>query len=308
MIFAEKLTKKFDDFTAVNNVSLSVNSGEVLILLGPNGAGKTTTVRMLTSILRPTSGSARVAGYDVTTEAEKVRANVGVLTEHHGLYARMNAVEYLEFFGNLYGLSRERIHDRMGRLLEEFGLNSVRKKRLGEYSKGMRQKLALVRALLHDPPVLIFDEPTSAMDPESARLVRSVIATLRSSDRTILLCTHNLAEAEALADRVAIIQQGRIIQQDTQLNLKRKLLGPPLFEARFARPFDGRLLNLPVDLQPAERGDNFLRFQIADPDRDNPRLLRLLLQEQEGLVSFQPVPTTLEQAYLAAVAQEGDHD
>ncbi len=172
MITAEGLTKSFDDFLAVDRVSLEVLPGQVLVLLGQNGAGKTTTVRMLTSILRPSAGRASVAGFDVVKQADKVRASVGVLTEHHGLYGRMNAEEYLQFYGSLYGLDLKTVSRRMDELLGRFGLAPARKKRLGEYSKGMRQKLALVRAIIHDPPVLLLDEPTSAMDPESARMVR----------------------------------------------------------------------------------------------------------------------------------------
>ncbi|RPJ49294.1 MAG: ABC transporter ATP-binding protein, partial [Chloroflexi bacterium] len=181
MIVAEELSKYFDSFLAVDRVSLDVQPGQVLVLLGQNGAGKTTTVRMLTSILQPSSGRAWVAGYDVVKQAEKVRASVGVLTEHHGLYARMNSIEYLEFFACLYRLRPVDVRPRIHELLERFGLSQAGKKRLGEYSKGMRQKLALVRAILHDPPVLLLDEPTSAMDPESSRLVRDSIKMLRGA-------------------------------------------------------------------------------------------------------------------------------
>ena len=232
-IVTEGLTKQFDDFLAVDDVNLQVPVGELLVLLGPNGAGKTTTVRMLTSLLRPTKGCARIAGYDVVEEAAKVRSMVGVLTEHHGLYKRMNAHEYLTFFGELYGLSKTDSAARFLPLLEKFGLADVGKKRLGEYSKGMRQKLSLVRALINDPPVLLLDEPTSAMDPESSRMVRNAITGLKRDDRTIILCTHNLNEAEELADQVAIIQRGRIILNDYLASVKQKLLGHRVFEARF---------------------------------------------------------------------------
>ena len=186
MIEAEGLTKYFDTFLAVDNVSLHVEKGDILVLLGPNGAGKTTTVRMLTSILRPTQGWAKIAGFDVISQSSQVRASVGVLTEHHGLYGRMNADEYLEFFGRLYGLNLNQSRPRINQFLEQFGLTSARKKRLGEYSKGMRQKLALVRTLLHEPPVILLDEPTSAMDPESAYTVREAIKTLKDNDRTLI--------------------------------------------------------------------------------------------------------------------------
>jgi ABC-2 type transport system ATP-binding protein len=201
MIFAENLSKQFDDLLAVDHINLDVADGQVLVLSWTKWRGKNYDSPMLTSVLRPTSGTARVAGYDVVTEANKVRASVGVLTEHHGLYGRMNAREYLQFYGSLYNLPSDLIEKRSSDLLTAFGLAYAARKRLGEYSKGMRQKLALVRAMLHEPPVLLLDEPTSAMDPESAKTVRDAIQKLRDSRRTILLCTHNLAEAEQLADQ-----------------------------------------------------------------------------------------------------------
>jgi ABC-2 type transport system ATP-binding protein len=301
MIIAEELSKRFDEFLAVDRVSLDVQPGQVLVLLGQNGAGKTTTVRMLTSILRPSGGRAWVAGYDVVEQAEKVRASVGVLTEHHGLYARMNAEEYLEFFGSLYGLKPAKVRPRIRQLLERFGLGQVGKKRLGEYSKGMRQKLALVRAILHDPPVLLLDEPTSAMDPESSHLVRDSIQSLRGAGRTILLCTHNLFEAEELADKVAIIRLGRIILNDTLENVKQELLGPVEYEARLACALDDWTPDLPAGIELRERGDHWLRFRVGDPQVQNPHLIRCLLDQHLPVVSFQEVPRSLEQAFLQAV-------
>jgi ABC-2 type transport system ATP-binding protein len=220
MIEAEGLSKQFDDFLAVDEVHLKVNAGEVLALLGPNGAGKTTTVRMLTSVLKPTRGWARVAGHDVVKEAAGVRASVGVLTEQHGLYERMPAREYLDFFGKLYKMETAARRERIRSLMEGFGLDPDDHRPTGEYSKGMRQKLALARAMVHNPPVLLLDEPTSAMDPESARLVRDSIHGLRNANRAIIICTHNLPEAEELADQIAIIRKGRIIIQGTSSELK----------------------------------------------------------------------------------------
>ncbi len=307
MIYAEALTKKFDEFTAVRGINLDVKTGQVLILLGPNGAGKTTTVRMLTSILRPTSGRAVIAGYDVVTQAEQVRARVGVLTEHHGLYGRMNAVEYLHFFGQLYSLDSKTIRKRTDDLLERFGLNFARKKRLGEYSKGMRQKIALVRAMLHEPNVLLLDEPTSAMDPESARLVRNAIASLKTSERTIMLCTHNLLEAQELADQVAIIRHGAIIEQGTPEALKTRLLGEPEFEVALASNIEGwRPPDLPGICWLGVE-ENRLRFSIVNPEENNPKLLRYLLDQGLAVTTFAPVSRSLEQAYLTAVTREVDH-
>ena len=303
MIHAEDLTKKFDNFLAVNVVNLRVLPGQVLVLLGPNGAGKTTTVRMLTSILKPTRGRAFVAGYDVVREAEQVRFNIGVLTEHHGLYARMNAQEYLEFFGKLYRLELKQIRQRAEELLHRFGLLNDRFRRLGEFSKGMRQKLALVRALLHDPPVLLLDEPTSAMDPESARVVRDAITSLRSNDRTIMLCTHNLLEAEELADQVAIIRSGRIVLCDTLENIKQNILGPAEFQATFSRSVDGWSADLPEGVVLTERGENWLRFRVQNPSGVNPTLLRMLSTQME-VVTFQEIPRSLEKAYLEVMRRE----
>ncbi len=308
MIVAEELTKWFDDFLAVDRVSLNVQPGQVLVLLGQNGAGKTTTVRMLTSILQPSSGKAWVAGYDVTRQADKVRASVGVLTENHGLYGRMSAEEYLEFFGSLYGMPHSSLRPRIRALLERFGLDEVGKKRLGEFSKGMRQKLALVRAILHDPPVLLLDEPTSAMDPQSARLVRDSIQSLRTTGRTFLLCTHNLAEAEELADKVAIIRLGRIIMNDTLENVKRQLLGPVEYEARLGGDLNGWIPTLPPGVELRAQGENWLRFRVDEPETMNPLLLRRLLDDRLPVISFQEVPRSLERAFLNAVGslEEGE--
>lgn len=303
MIEAENLTKKFEDFTAVDQIQLNVPSGQVLALLGPNGAGKTTTVRMLTSILRPTAGWARVAGYDVVRQADQVRASVGVLTENHGLYVRMNAEEYLLFFAQLYGLEPKQARVRFGQMLEKFGLGGARRKRLGEYSKGMRQKLALIRALLHDPPILLLDEPTSAMDPESARTVRDEIQGLRTSERTIILCTHNLTEAEELADQIAIIRSGRIIFNDTPKNLKLRLLGPLEYEVRLAGSLNGWLPEFPAGTQLVEKTEHSIRFQVEQPEISNPILIRQLQDHQFGIISVQEVSRSLEQAYLQAVSQ-----
>lgn len=300
MIQAEDLSKQFDQFWAVNGVDLNVAPGRVLVLLGPNGAGKTTTVRMLTSILRPTRGQARLAGYDVIREADRVRASVGVLTEHHGLYGRMNAQEYLEFYAGLYGLEPKYAAQRRTQLLEQFGLAADQHRRLGEYSKGMRQKLALVRALQHDPQVLLLDEPTSAMDPESARMVRDAIRSLRSGERTIMLCTHNLVEAEELADQVAIIRRGRIILNDTLEGIKLSLLGPAEYEVRLAGSVNGWAPAVP-GVAVTGQGEDWLRLRVANPKESNPELVRQLLQNELQVVTLQEVPRSLETVYLEAV-------
>lgn len=302
MIQADRLTKRFDNLIAVNGVSFNIPAGQILVLLGPNGAGKTTTIRMLTSILRPTSGSAQINGFDVVKDAAKVRQLVGVLTEHHGLYGRMSAVEYLDFYGQLYGLDKLTRKKRTDLLLEQFGLSQAGVKRLGEYSKGMRQKLALVRALLHEPPVLLLDEPTSAMDPESARTVKDAINSLRSADRTIILCTHNLVEAEALADQIAIIRLGKIILTGSPSDLKRDLLGPVEFRVKLALTFDDAPIQLPDGVRLTGKGPDWFSFTAEKPELANPQLLHLLLDKYNlPIVSVQEVSRSLEQVYIKAV-------
>ncbi len=302
MIETYDLSKQFRDFWAVQGLNLSVKQGQILALLGQNGAGKTTTVRMLTALLAPTRGSARVAGFDVTTRGKDVRASVGVLTEQHGLYLRMTGAEYLDFFGKIYRLDARTRRERSSYLLEYFGLAAAATKGIAEYSKGMRQKLALARALIHEPPVLLLDEPTSAMDPESARLVRDEIARLRSTQRTIVICTHNLAEAEALADIIAIIYRGRILMTGSLEELKQQVLGRAEYEARLAGPWEPDGLKVPAGVSLVQRSESFLRFRVDEPQAANPPLLQELAARRAPLVAFQEVPRSLEQVYLKVMA------
>jgi ABC-2 type transport system ATP-binding protein len=302
MIETHDLSKNFDDFKAVDGVTLTVKPGQILALLGQNGAGKTTTVRMLTALLHPTRGWAQVNGFDVVKQAADVRASVGVLTEQHGLYVRMTAQEYLDFFGQVYRLDPYTRKARIDYLLSYFGLSESAHQRAGEYSKGMRQKLALARALMHEPPVLLLDEPTSAMDPESARLVRDEIARLRSSQRTIVICTHNLAEAELLADIIAIIYRGRILLSGTLEELKRQILGPVEYEVQMSRPWEPGGLNLPEGVALSENNGSRLRFRVEQPEETNPVLLRQMAEAHAPVVTFQEVPRSLEQVYLKVMA------
>jgi ABC-2 type transport system ATP-binding protein len=303
MIQTEDLSKQFGDYWAVDGVSLDVYPGQVLALLGQNGAGKTTTVRMLTSVLAPTRGRARIAGFDVVQSPEMVRASVGVLTEQHGLYLRMTGREYLDFFGKVYRLDAAVRQKRSRDWMEYFGLAEVAKNPIGQYSKGMRQKLALARALIHEPPVLLLDEPTSAMDPESAQLVRTAIASLRTEQRTIIICTHNLVEAEMLATKIAIIYRGRILTSGTVEELKRNLLGSPEYEVRLRGKWPLGTLNLPVGITPLEAGETGPRFRVEDPQKSNPILLKELMKRGAEVVALQELPRTLEQVYLAAMAR-----
>lgn len=305
MIETYELTKDFGDFRAVDHLTLQVESGEVMAMLGPNGAGKTTTVRMMTSILKPSSGSAQVAGYSVIDQPELVRSNVGVLTEQHGLYERMQGLEYLDFFGRVYHLSSDERKKRSKALMERFGLGDALNKRLGEYSKGMKQKLALVRAMLHNPPVLLLDEPTSAMDPMSAKLVRDAIIELqRDEHRTFLITTHNLTEAQLLADRIAIIRHGRLIAIGTFDELARSFITEPIMELRV----NGRINGIEADLKPMvdveSVGINWLRYKVADPYVTNPMVMKKLVEWGVEVVTLSSTTQTLEDIYLQVVKED----
>lgn len=304
MIEATNLAKVFDTFRAVDGVNLHVEPGELLALLGPNGAGKSTTVRMLGAILRPSSGAASINGFDVVKEATEVRRCIGMLTEQPGLYPRMNGLEYLTFYGRLYGLGDGEIRRRADTLFDRFGMPGVSHKRLGVYSKGMRQKVGLMRAMLHNPPVLLLDEPTSAMDPYSARLVRDAIQLLRQDRRTIILCTHNLTEAEELADRVAMISQGKIVCCGTVVELKRQILGEPVFELRVDKDLRHEKEGIKALVDLKEASENTIRYRTPAPETVNPQIVRYVSTLGAGVVSLREVPQSLEEVYLTALGSD----
>ncbi len=303
LIQAQGLTRRFDRIVAVNQLDLEVNEGQVLALLGHNGAGKTTTVRMLASILRPTAGRATVAGLDVATEAAQVRRIVGHLTETPGLYGRMCAREYLDFFGELYGMPRWARQARAEELLKEFDLEEAASRRLSDYSKGMRQKVALIRAMLHSPRVLFLDEPTSGLDPAGAKQVRDAVARLRKRGHTVLLCTHNLYEAEFLSDCVAIIGRGKLLAMGTSETLKRRYLGAPLMEVRLARPLQAPWPQLDDLITVEAHGETYLRYRAEKPEVANPILLRRLDELNADVVTISHAPQSLEQVYLMLLGE-----
>jgi ABC-2 type transport system ATP-binding protein len=257
----------------------------------------------LTALLQPSRGWARVAGYDVVKNGHDVRASVGVLTEQHGLYMRMSANEYLDYFGQVYSLAPSARKTRSDNLLEYFGLAEAAHRRIGEYSKGMRQKLALARAMMHDPGVLLLDEPTSAMDPESARLVRDEIARLKSASRTIVICSHNLTEVEALADKIAIIYRGRILLQGTLEELKSQVLGAPEYEVRFSEAWDSAGLNLPEGVEMLSQTPTSFKVRVKRPGDLNPQILKMLSARSAPVMALQEEARTLEQVYLKVMTE-----
>jgi ABC-2 type transport system ATP-binding protein len=289
MIRAHGLGRRFGTFVAVEDVSLDVAYGTLLALLGPNGAGKTTTVRMLAGLLAPTRGSAHVAGCDITDDPAGVRARVGLVTDVPGLYEQMSPEAYLDFFGRLYGLAPGVRAKRIGDLLDMFDLGERRGDRMVTFSRGMQQKVALARALLHEPSVLFLDEPTAGLDPLAARAVRELILSMKHARRSIVLCTHDLDEAERLADQVAILHGGRIVALDTPANLR--LLGSPETRVRvtLAPPF------------PASVPSGVVEFSTPRPQERNPEVIADLVSAGARILSVTCTARSLEDVYAGAI-------
>ncbi len=230
----EDLTKVFNGFVAVNRVSLRIRRGTIFGLLGPNGAGKSTLLRMICTLLRPTSGRATVEGHDVVKEPNEVRRIIGVVQEKLLLYPVLTAQENLEFFGRLYGIPEREVRRRVMELLEEVKLEGFRDKPVGMFSSGMRQRLNIVRALIHEPRVLVLDEPTNALDPQSVRWVRDYVKRLKERGLTIIVTTHDMHEAEELSEELAIMDRGQILDVGPVQELKSKY-GAPTIEEVFLR-------------------------------------------------------------------------
>ncbi|MEJ2733188.1 MAG: ABC transporter ATP-binding protein [Anaerolineae bacterium] len=215
-IQVRNLTRDYTGLRAVDSISFSVEAGEIFGFLGPNGAGKTTTIKMLTGQLRPTSGSARVAGCDVVEERQQLKPKIGVVFEYQNIYERLSARDNLTFAARLYGVKRERVDQ----ILAQVGLADRARDKVKNYSNGMKQRLLVARALLHEPEILFLDEPTRGLDPNVARDIRAFVANLARQGVTVFLTTHYMEEADQLSDRVAILDQGRIVALDTPERLK----------------------------------------------------------------------------------------
>ena len=295
MIRTDKLTRRFGDITAVDDLHLEVAKGEVFGFLGPNGAGKTTTIRMLAALIAPTSGEAEVAGLRVGRDNRMIRQNVGVLTETPGLYKRLSALDNLVFFARLYGIREPQ--ERAERYLRLFELWNRRDDLAGTLSKGMRQKLAIARALLHEPQILFLDEPTASLDPEAAKVVRDLIETLSTKERTIFLCTHNLDEAERLCDRVALFKT-RLIAVGNPRELKERMYGRKTV-IHLVNPAPGieEALELPF-IKKIERVDNALVFSLANPETENPIIVRKLVEMGASVQYVNELKVSLEDLYL----------
>jgi len=301
MIKTENLTKKFntrpDDGTlAVDHLTLNVAEGEVFGFLGPNGAGKTTTVRMLTSLIAPTSGSAIVNGFVLGKQNQEIRRTVGILTEAPGMYDNLSAQFNLEIYANLYEVKD--VKGQVEKYLRMLGLWDRRQDEAGTFSKGMKQKLAIARALLHEPRILFLDEPTSGLDPEAAHLVREFITELREEGRTTFICTHNLDEADRLCDRIGVFKS-RLLVVDTPANLRSQVFGRKVVFhlARIDAGLEPAIHDLPY-VKEVRAIDNKLLVSLDDPEAHNPEIIRLLVASGAEIQFVGELRHSLEDVYL----------
>ncbi|MCH7587578.1 MAG: ABC transporter ATP-binding protein [Chloroflexi bacterium] len=304
VIETKDLTKKFGELTAVERLSISVKPGEVFGFLGPNGAGKTTTIRMLCALIKPTQGSARVAGYTLGSEDDKIRRNVGILTESPGLYDRLSAERNLDFFAQLYSI--EDVAGKVAQYLKMLGLWDRRHEAVGTFSKGMRQKLAIARALLHEPDVLFLDEPTSGLDPEAARLVHDFLEGLKREGRTIFITTHNLDEADRLCDRIAVFNR-ELLALDTPSALKLQLYGRAVV-FHLTQPgeqFVERVTAFSF-VESAEASENRILVRLDDPEVQNPALVRALVEAGAEIQFVGEIRKSLEDVYLQLLTNENE--
>lgn len=301
MITSENLTKKFKENTAVDRLNLDVKEGEVFGFLGPNGAGKTTTVRMLTCLITPSEGNARVNGYDIKTQAMQVRRTAGILTETPGLYDNLSAERNLEIFAQLYEVRD--VRGQIEKYLRMLGLWEQRHDPAATFSKGMKQKIAIARALIHEPKIVFLDEPTSALDPEAARLVRDFIADMRKEGRTIFLCTHNLDEADRLCDRIALFKT-HLLTVDSPANLRTTIFGRKVvFHLRQIAPnLVQSLQSIPV-IKQIKSVDNKLVITMDDPEKNNPLIVRTLVEAGADIQFVGELRHSLEDVYLQLINQ-----
>ena len=303
LIETNNLTKKFSDLTAVDNVSLRVNDGEVFGFLGPNGAGKTTTIRMLCCLISKTSGSASVGGYEIGNKEDsiKIRKIIGLVPDNVGLSEHLTAYDNLDFYGKIYDCSDAQRKENNKRFLEMLGLWDKRNDLAGTFSKGMKQKLAIVRALIHDPQVLFMDEPTANLDPEAAKTVRDFILQLKKEKKTIFLNTHNLDEAQRICDRVAIMNTSlRAI--GTPRELERSISGKKTVIGLEQKVNDAVLAALKkLPLKNLSSGGDTITFDVENPDKENSPVIEAIVLAGGHVKSINVVGSTLEDTYLKLV-------
>jgi ABC-2 type transport system ATP-binding protein len=298
----ERLTKRFERLTAVEDLDLEVREGEVFGFLGPNGAGKTTTLRLLCALIAPTSGTAEVAGFRLGHDDERIRASVGILTEQPGLYERQSAEENLRFFATLFGLSARQAREQTERYLRLMGLWDRRREAVGTFSRGMKQKMAIARAAIHEPRIVFLDEPTTGLDPDAARTVREFIDRVRGEGRTVFLCTHNLDEADRLCDRIAFFRRS-VIRIDTPARLRAELYGHTA-EFRLVpapRAEDLARVTAVPGVTAAHLEDGSIVVSSTEPLAVHPAVVRALVGGGAAVAYVTERKASLEDVYLRIV-------
>src|SRR2546428_12865565 len=304
MIDVRGVTRRFDGIVALSDASFQVNPGEIVALLGPNGAGKTTASRIIGGILAPTEGDVLVDGISVREDANAVRARCGFVTDQPSLYERMPLGSYLAFFARLYDV--DAAETRTAELAKLLGLDDVLGTKLGAFSRGMRQKDAIARALVHDPPVLLLDQPATALDPEMSRMLRGFIVSLRARHRAILLTTHDLDEAQRIADRLVVLYKGKVLRTGATADIR--AAGRPTYTVSFAgdattaRDALARA-GIAAESASARDGLTALRFAVDDPIAMNPAALRALLDAGGHVITLAAEERSLEDAYLSILAE-----
>jgi ABC-2 type transport system ATP-binding protein len=301
IIRVENLVKKFAGLTAVDNISFNVAEGEIFGFLGPNGAGKTTTIRMLTTLISPTSGEIIINGINIKKDSDSVRSIIGILTETPGMYEKNTAYENLKFFASFYGVDESRIKANIEKFLKMFELWDRRNDLVVTFSKGMKQKLAIARALIHEPKILFLDEPTAALDPESAYMVRNFIESLHKEKITVFLCTHNLEEAQDLCNTVCIIKK-KIIKIASLYELQ-NLKDSKIFKLglldnpeKYENIFDSYKDNLEYSIS-----NNTISFKIKNYEKVNPLIIKELVNEGAQILYFNEYKESLEDIYLELI-------
>ncbi|MCW4005880.1 MAG: ABC transporter ATP-binding protein [Candidatus Bathyarchaeota archaeon] len=306
MIQTQNLTRKFGDLTAVDNLTLRVREGEVFGFLGPNAAGKTTTVRMLCCLISKTSGSAHIGEYDVDRNEDclAIRKLVGFLPENVGLYDSLSAYKNLDFYGKLYEVPEQKRQENIERLLRLLGIWERKDDNVGSFSKGTKQKIAIARALIHDPQLLFLDEPTANLDPEASKTVRDFVLELKKEKRTIFINTHNLDEAERLCDRIAILKT-RLVTVGSPQELKRSLYNRKTivhFQQQVTSQIEAAAKTLSF-VKSTRIMENKLILDMDNPERDNPELIRAIVATGANIQYVTELKSTLEDVYLKVIRE-----
>jgi len=299
-IKAENLTKYYGNFLAVNNISFEVRQGEFFGLLGPNGAGKTTTIRMLTGLLKPTSGTAHVMGIDVVKNPVDVKAQIGVVSETANPYPEMTAWDNLMFAASLHDIQKKEQKEQAENLLKLLGIYDRRNEKVENFSKGLRKRVAIAMALIHDPPLLFLDEPTAGLDVQSARMIREFLRRLNERGTTIFLTTHYIEEADMLCDRIAIIKNGKIIALDSPENLKSAKRREKVIEVSFNRyvvDVEKSIAKLSAVSRVKKRGDK-IRIYTSNFPKTIQEISKFAEENNLEIVSINTLTPTLEDVFV----------